>query len=408
MKGIKKIMNKKDIAEIKKRFSKSGATFTKISGCYVNADKEIILNFTETFLNLDDEEFYKYLEIAKKVLSGTYGNNLLNLEFPLEEEKEGGKQRFLQGLKESKLKNEGLLDTFFHLIIENYRMVGNYLILVFHDNYDVLTKTSDNNKLDESEEVYEYLLCAMCPVELASPALSYKEEENRIGKRDRDWIVKAPENGFVFPAFTDRSTDVHSLLLYTKNTLALQEELIQEALGCSIKPTANQQKNIFENIVKANTKEEDEVYSKIQENLYLLSEEKEQNEVEDIVITVNEVKEILEDIELEEEVSKKITDSFVESLEENKPFVDYLIDKKIVAENEKKRTQRALTQKVSELEKELIDTKKDKLGDYDVVLHISKEKSEKVYSQIINGQKCVVIPLEEDEEINKVIIDKEN
>jgi len=144
-------MNKKEVFEIKNRFKKTGCTFTKMCGCYVNSAKEIVVNFNETFLNLEDDEFYKYLDIAKKTLSGNLGNNLLELAFPMEEEEQGGKQQFLMGLRESKLKNEGLLETFYQLIIDSYDYAGNYLILVYHDAYDVMTKTTDNNKLDESE-----------------------------------------------------------------------------------------------------------------------------------------------------------------------------------------------------------------------------------------------------------------
>ena len=188
-------MNKKDILEIKRRFKKEACTFTRMCGCYVDADHNKITKIGETFLNLEDEEFYKYLEIAKKVLSGTIG-----------------RQQFLMGLRESKLKNDDLMDTFYDMIIDSYDYVGNYLILIFHDAYDVMTKTSDNDKLDESEEVYEYLLCAICPVNLTKPGLGYREDENRIGPRIRDWVVGAPDTGFVFPAFTDRSTDIHSVM----------------------------------------------------------------------------------------------------------------------------------------------------------------------------------------------------
>ena len=176
-------MNKKDIMELKRRFKKEACTFTRMCGCYVSVEKEKITKIAETFLNLEDEEFYKYLEIAKKTLSGNIGNNLVELAFPREQEAAGGKQQFLMGLRESKLKNDDLLDTFYDMIIDNYDRVGNYLILIFHDAYDVMTKTSDNDKLDESEEVYEYLLCAICPVELTKPALGYREAENRIGAR---------------------------------------------------------------------------------------------------------------------------------------------------------------------------------------------------------------------------------
>ena len=63
-------MNKKEVMEIKRRFKKEGCTFTRMCGCYVDAEKNKVVNFGQTFLNLEDEEFYKYLEIAKKVLSG--------------------------------------------------------------------------------------------------------------------------------------------------------------------------------------------------------------------------------------------------------------------------------------------------------------------------------------------------
>ena len=98
MKNDRKVritMNKKDILEIKRRFKKEACTFTRMCGCYVDADRNKITKIGETFLNLEDEEFYKYLEIAKKVLSGTIGNNLLELEFPLAEEAAGG-SRILQ------------------------------------------------------------------------------------------------------------------------------------------------------------------------------------------------------------------------------------------------------------------------------------------------------------------------
>ena len=174
-------MNKKDILELKRRFKKEDCTFTRLAGCYVNGEKNIILNINETFLNMEEDEFFKYLEIAKKTLSGTIGNNLLELNFPISEDEMGGRQKSLMVLKASKLKDEDLLENFYQLIIDTYDYTGNFLILLFHDAYDVLTKTTDNGKLDESEEVYEYIICAICPVTLSKPALGYLEDENKIG-----------------------------------------------------------------------------------------------------------------------------------------------------------------------------------------------------------------------------------
>ena len=108
-------MNKKEILELKRRLKKDACTFTRMCGCYVDADRNKVTTIGETFLNLEDEEFYKYLEIAKKVLSGTVGNNILELEFPAEEEAPGGRQQFLMGLRESALKSDELMDAFYDL-----------------------------------------------------------------------------------------------------------------------------------------------------------------------------------------------------------------------------------------------------------------------------------------------------
>ena len=72
-------------------------------------------------------------------------------------------------IKSSQLKNEEMLESFYDMVIENYEHTGNYLILLFHDVYDVMTKTTDNNKLDESEEIFEYIICSICPVALSKP-----------------------------------------------------------------------------------------------------------------------------------------------------------------------------------------------------------------------------------------------
>lgn len=181
-------ITKRDVLELRRRLTKKECTIGRMCGCYVNGSKNVILKFAESLVDLDDEEFYKYLEIAKKALSGTLGNNLLELEFaPTDDAAE--RQQFLLTLKSSKLKNDDLLDRLYEQIIERYECAGNYLILVFHDIYDVIIRTDDRAKLDESEEIYEYMICVVCPVELSKAALGYREDENRIAARMRDWVV---------------------------------------------------------------------------------------------------------------------------------------------------------------------------------------------------------------------------
>ena len=226
-------MTKKEIAEIKKLLTPKNCSITRICGCYVDGEKNKKTELKQAFLSLPEEEMFKYFEILRKVLSGTLGRNLLTLDFPLSLEMAGlaadtespdNTHEFLLHLRDSKLKDDALLEAYYDKIIENYEYVGNYLILIIHDIYDVPGRTTDGLEMeDASDEIYEYILSCICPVELSKPGLSYDAEENTFRNRTRDWVVSLPEAGFLFPAFTDRSADIHSLLYYSKNSEELKE-----------------------------------------------------------------------------------------------------------------------------------------------------------------------------------------
>lgn len=408
-------MNKKEILELKRRLKKDACTFTRMCGCYVDADRNKVTTIGETFLNLEDEEFYKYLEIAKKVLSGTVGNNILELEFPAEEEAPGGRQQFLMGLRESALKSDELTDAFYDLVIENYSYVGNYLILIFHDAYDVMTKTSDNNKLDESEEVYEYLLCAICPVTLTKPGLGYREDENRIAPRVRDWVVGVPDTGFVFPAFTDRSSDIHSVMFYTRDTKSPHTEFMEAGLGCGAKFTATEKKLTFQNIVREVIGEEDEkssaILMDIHDNLNSLIPvtAEDEPEPEPVIVTTTAIADVLSESGVSEEQAAVIGKTYEDVFADELPEAEQLVDPKLVEANGRRREKLDLIHEVENLRKQLEDTRALPVGDddddddvpavktYDVILRVKPEKVPQIHAQVIDGRKCLVIPMEDDE-----------
>ncbi|NLK95100.1 MAG: DUF4317 domain-containing protein [Clostridiales bacterium] len=405
-------MRKKDILELKKRLKKDHCTFTKMCGCYVNGEKNIILKFRETFLNLDEDEYFKYLEIAKKVLTGTIGNNILELNFPTDADLKNEKQLSLMALKNSKLKDDNLLDEFYQNIIDNYDYTGNFLIIVFHDAYDIITKTTDNLKLDESEEVYEYILCAICPVSLSEPGLRYFEEENKIKARIRDWVVDAPTNGFVFPAFIERSTDVNSIMYYTKNAKDTHPELMEDALGCTSRQTATIQKETFQSIIKESfsTDEEksDKIFMEVQDNLNNMIEEHnaiyEDTDAEPITLTNKDIQNLLIESGVPEEVTTKIEKSYTENFGEDLPLAENLIDSKTLKANEQRKKEEHLLKQVETLKTQLEEVNKEVAVDsenteeYDVVLNVKPEKIPEIKSEIINGQKCIVIPINENEQ----------
>ena len=417
-------MNKKEVLELKRRFKKEAATFTRVCGCYVDGNHNKVCKFGNTFLNLEEDEFYKYLEIANKALSGTIGNNLLELKFPIEEEEVGGRQHILMALRASKLEDENLLDTFYDLVIDTYDHAGNYLIVLFHDAYDVMSRTSDNNNLDESEEVYEYLICAICPVDLSKPGLGFLEEEHRIGPRVRDWVVGAVDTAFLFPAFNDRSTDIHSTLFYTKNTKEPHSEFMANGLGCGIERTATEQKMAFHSIVRnvlgAEDEHTDDVLLDLQQNLSdMIDEYAETHDDDENVFLLDKevVTKLLADSDISEEKAAKIEKSVDEAFGEKPPAAENVIDSKALVKNELRVEKMALEDQVGTLtvqlnekdealaertsqlieKQEEIDNYIAETKTYDVVLRVKPEKASQIKSQVINGQKCLVIPMGEDE-----------
>ena len=409
-------MNKKDVMELKKRFKKESCSIDRLAGCYVDAGKNKAIKFNESFLNMDDEEFYKYLEIAKKTLTGTLGNNILELDFPLEEEATGGKQHFLYALRNDGLSSEELLDRLYDLIIDGYNYVGNYLILVFHDTYDIITKTSDNMKLDESEEVYEYLLVSICPVVLSKAGLGVREDENRIGARIRDWIVGVPDLGFLFPAFDNRSADIHKVDYFIRDAKDSHSEVISDVLGCAPRMTATEQRNTFSAIVKRafanDTENGEEALINIQESFNArinTGEELTESEINSIILTPETMDEILVENNIEGEKARVIKEVTLDEFMEELPPVSNLIDSKALAANEREREKKELVKEVASLKNKVSEleeaTSSSESGD--VSIFVYPERAGEIHTEIIDDKKYILIPVDDNSTVKVNGVDKD-
>ena len=372
-------MNKKEVLEIRKQFSPENCAITRICGCYVDGDKERKLEFKEAFLSLPEEETFKYFDIFKRTLSGTIGKNMMNMGFPLEQELKGGTQDFLLQLRDSKLTDDMLVSEFYEKVIENYDFGEHYLILLIHAAYDVPGKASDGTEMfDASDSVYNYILCSICPVSLSKAGLCYNAEKNSIEDRVRDWIVSDPANGFLFPAFNDRDADIHNILYYSKKPEELQDIFVEEVLGCSEIMSAKNQKESFQTILTDTLGEECnyEVIKSIHENL---------NEMLEVS------KEAPEPLELgKQEVKRLFTQSGVpvEKLDE-------AFDKEY---------DEAIGPKSSLLASNLADTKKFNIKTPDIVINVNPERTDLVDVQIIEGRKCLVIPVDDQVEVNGISV----
>lgn len=369
-------MNKKEVLEIRKQFSPANCAITRICGCYVDHEKSKRLQSKEAFLSLPEEEAFKYFDIFKKTLSGTIGKNMLNMEFPLEQEMPGGTQEFLLKLKNSKLQDDMLLEEFYDKVIENYIYEENYYIILIHAMYDVPGKSSDDLEMyDASDIVYEYLLCSICPVSLSKAGLCYNAEDNRIEDRIRDWLVDMPDKGFLFPAFNDRNTDLHGVLYYTKKSSDLQEELIDRVLGAKMPMSADTQKETFQALIE-DTLGEDGDYETVRNIHDTLNEliEEHKEEPEPLALDKTDMRKIFEN----SGVSNEQMETFDQVFEEN------------------------AGEKTSLLATNIAETKKFQIETPDIVIKVNPDRSDLIETRMIDGRQCLVILVDDHIEINGI------
>ena len=243
-------MNFKEIGEIRRRVRRDRSNITEIFGCYVNAQKEIVTTFSQSVGMMPENEAEKYFGVMKKVLSGGIGKNLIDIAFKTSQVADSQEHKLLMQIRESKLKNEELRMEFFRKVINSVTIEDNYLILIGCDSYDVPFKSKDDTvQADASDEIYTYLLCAICPVKQTKANLRYEPESKDFHDGGMAYVVSAPELGFLFPAFDGRATNIYNSLFYTRNTKLSHQAFIEAIYNIAAPKPAAEQKKSFEALI---------------------------------------------------------------------------------------------------------------------------------------------------------------
>lgn len=372
-------MTRKELNEIKSQYTLEDCGILRLCGCYVDGERNKITQFNENFLNLPEEEKHKYFDIFKKTLSGTPEKNLVDMKFNVDAYADEGARTFLMNLRDSGLKDDRLLNEFYDRIINNYSYVGNYLILLINQVYDIPAVTTDNIEMDDaSDEVYSYILCSICHVNLSKPGLGYDEEDNNFHDKKQNHMVDVPDVGFLFPAFNKRSADEDMTLFYTKDVSEFEDGLIDCLLDCAVPLPAKQQKETFTSLVNEALGEEAdlEIVKNIHENLEQIIEEKKQESPAPVMLDKTEMKDLLEKSGVKEEKLENFEEHFEMAAGEHG---------KLVASN-------------------VSSGKKFEVKTPDVVIKINSDKTDIVSTQVIDGRQCLVIQIDERLEVNGISV----
>lgn len=371
-------MNEKEIREIRRRVRRDRSNMTCIYGCFVNSQKEIISEIKQSVGIMPENEAEKYFGVMKKVLSGGIGRNLIDITFRTSQVADSAEHKLLMDLRKTGLKDEEIRHAFYQKVIEAVSFQDNYLILLGCDSYDVPFKSKDDElQADVSEETYTYILCAVCPVKLTKPVLQYVAEEKEFHDGGANQVVSAPELGFLFPAFDNRSTNIYNALYYTRNTKESYESFTDAVFNTRIPKPAAEQKKSFEALLATSLEDSCnmEVVQTVHDQLCQCIELHKESKVADpLLISKEQVKDALQMCAVPEKNIAKFSVQYDEV---------FGADAELHPKN-------------------IINNKKFEITTPDVVIKVDPERSDLIETRIIGGVKYILICADENVEVNGV------
>ena len=327
---------------------------------------------------LTQEETEKLLTLLRRALTGTLGKNLLDITFATQQVVHGAEHKRLMDLRASELRDEEAVAALFQAVIQSVSLEGNYMILLAHDAYDVPYRGKDGEEQeDASSEVFSYLICAICPVKLTKPALSYQVQEGIFCTKTADWVVAPPALGFLFPAFDDRSANIYDALYYTKDIQDVQEALVASVFGAPAPMPAAAQQESFRAVL-GEALEEDcclQVVQAVHDQLCgLMEDHKESRDPEPLTIGKGEVRQAL--------AANGVSQAHIQTFEQQYDEA-FGADAQLSPRN-------------------LVDPKKIEVKTADVTIKVSPDRGDLIETRILNGVKYILVRVEEGVEVNGV------
>ncbi len=206
------MINREDMLELTRRMTPARNCFARIAGAYMDEEGYDHSTFNLHFGKLKQAETKRNLEMAKSIPFAKTNEQLKEYRFPEGERRKNGMWSLLTAMKQDGMKDDALLSIFYELVGESYHTDSEYCIFMFYGSYDVPVKGTDGAWMEGSEEVYDFLICAVAPT-------------------DEDYEPGKPEFGFIFPAFKDRSSDSRYINIYNAAPDDPQTDVMKKILG---------------------------------------------------------------------------------------------------------------------------------------------------------------------------------
>ena len=371
-------MNDKEIAELRRRFRADKTAISRIRGAYVNEKREIISELDQSVALMTETEADELLSLLKKTLSGKVDTNLHDIHFTTRQVMESPEHKLLCNLRETALQDSDLVHEFYQKVISSLEIEGNYMILLASDAYDVFTYRKDAGKDDESTEIFRYILCAICPIKMAKPSLSYYVRENCFRNVVADSVISPPALGFMFPAFDNRSTNLYGALYYTRATDNNHAELANAIFNAGALPMpASEQKETFRSVLADATGEACSLpmVRSVHAQLHMAMEEhKISKEPDPLTVDKYAIRDMLEFCGVSDESVSRFEEKFDKGFGQNATLSP----------------------------RNIVETNKFEVRTPDVVIKVNPSRTDLVDTRVIDGVRYVLVRADGGVEVNGI------
>lgn len=320
-------LNKKDIADFRKQFKVNNdlLKIREIFNVYIMKESsEIYHHQSVPFELLEEEQKELFMGNFKKILSGQLDEKLFELKF--QREVEDNSQLILhQGLLSNDTEewNNHMLRLVEKMMKDKQYEMDIVITFIRGEYMKPMKRSSGEAEESTRDAVYShpYILCSMNKTQDPKKELlfDYVEKEFKYNLVVDPIInLKTPMSGFLFPCFTDHAADVNHVLYSAGKAYELDYHFIEEVLNAEETMTAEDDKVVFEEIVKKvagdqiNTSTLFNVYDEIHRTI-------EENEEEEVPkFDYKDVEKVLKSSGVQGIDTEKVEDAFKTVIDDGK------------------------------------------------------------------------------------------